>query len=177
MTATALVVDVVELQRRTGTRRPVVASVQLADAGVGERAVVDGRLDVDLVVEAVTEGIAVIGTASGQASGPCRRCLDEVRLPFTLTIREIYERRPTEGETWPIEDERIDLTEMLRELALLTLPLAPLCDEDCAGPDTERFPTGQGEDPDPDVPPARDERRAVLDQLRFAPDDDSDAGR
>ena len=35
----------------------------------------------------------------------------------------------------------------------------------------------EGEDPDPDVPPARDERWAVLDQLRFAPDDDSDAGR
>lgn len=167
MTQATLVVDIVELQRHTGTRRPVAAQLRLADADVGERSIVDGRLDVDVIVEAVTEGISVTGTATGVSRGPCRRCLDDVDESFTLDVREIYERVPTDGETWPIEDARIDLVPMLREMALLSLPLAPLCRDDCAGPDTERFPTGPAEEPDPDARPLRDDRWAVLDQLTF----------
>ena len=90
-------------------------------------------------------------------------------------MREIFERSPSEGETWPIEDERIDLTPVVRELALLSLPLAPLCREDCEGPDAERFPTGPADEPEPgpgeecdaDAPPPRDERWAALDALTF----------
>ena len=44
--ASRLVLDVVELQRRTGTRRDVRASLVLPDLEVGERCVLDGRLDV-----------------------------------------------------------------------------------------------------------------------------------
>ena len=46
------------------------------------------------------------------------------------------------GETWPIRDQRIDLAPAAREAAMLALPLAPLCAEDCAGPVPDRFPTG-----------------------------------
>ena len=117
--ASRLVLDVVELQRRTGTRRDVGASLVLPDLEVGERCVLDGRLDVDLVVEAATEGIVAVGTVRGESRVPCRRCLDDVIEPLEVEMREIFERHPTEGETWPIEDERIDLTPVVRELALL----------------------------------------------------------
>ena len=174
MAQTTLVVDIVELQRRTGTRRPVDAELVLPDTalsedGVGERSIVGGSLAVDVVVEAATEGIVVTGTVSGVSRAPCRRCLDDVDQPFELDMREIFERHPTEGETWPIEDERIDLTPVVRELALLSLPLAPLCRDDCAGPDIERFPTGPAEEPDEPEPeePPRDPRWAALDALSF----------
>lgn len=167
MAQATLVVDIVELQRRTGTRRSVEAELVLPDMDAGERSVVGGRLTVDVVVEAATEGIVVSGTVAGVSRAPCRRCLDDVDSAFELELREIFERHPTEGETWPIEDERIDLTPVARELALLSLPLAPLCRDDCAGPDTERFPTGPAEEPDHDSPPPRDERWALLDQLTF----------
>lgn len=169
-TQSRLVVDVVELQRRTGTRRDVHAALALADLVVGERSIVDGRLDVDLVVEAVTEGIVASGLVAGISRGPCRRCLDDVDEPFELEMREVFERNPSEGETWPIEDERIDLTPVVRELALLSLPLAPLCRDDCAGPEPDRFPAQayvEPEAPDADAPPPRDERWAALDGLTF----------
>lgn len=168
MAQATLVVDIVELQRRTGTRRPVDAELVLSDAAVGERSIVDGRLVVDAVVEAATEGIVVDGTLSGVWRAPCRRCLDDVDESFELELREIFERHPTEGETWPIEDERIDLTPVVRELALLSLPLAPLCRDDCAGPDTTRFPTGPADEPDDDAAePRLDPRWAALDALTF----------
>ena len=167
MAGSALIVDVVELQRRTGTRREVRAEVEMEDLVVGERSVVDGRLAVDLVVEAVTEGIVASGSLTGVSRVPCRRCLDEVDEAFRLELREVFERSPTEGETWPIDDERIDLGPVIREAALLALPLAPVCREDCAGPDADRFPTQLAAEGPADSLPVRDERWAILDSLTF----------
>ena len=158
--ASRLVLDVVELQRRTGTRRDVGASLVLPDLEVGERCVLDGRLDVDLVVEAATEGIVAVGTVRGESRVPCRRCLDDVIEPLEVEMREIFERHPTEGE-------RIDLTPVVRELALLGLPLAPVCREDCAGPEPDRFPAVAHVEPVEDAPAPRDERWAALDDLTF----------
>ena len=169
MVQATLVVDIVELQRRTGTRRPVRADLALSDTEVGDRSVVGGLLAVDVVVEAATEGIVVSGNVSGVSRATCRRCLDDVDEPFQIELREIFERHPTEGETWPIEDERIDLVPVVRELALLAHPLAPLCRDDCTGPDTDRFPTGpaEGTDGPESDEPQRDPRWAALDALAF----------
>lgn len=164
MTVTdTLVVDIVELRRHTGTRREVEAALTLEDMAVADRSVVDGRLDVVLVVEAITEGVVAYGTVSGLTRAPCRRCLDDVDSPMRLDFHEIFETEPTDGETWPIDDERIDLTPVIREVALLSLPLAPLCGDDCVGPEPERFPTGAYEEPEP----VKDDRWAALDELRF----------
>jgi uncharacterized protein len=158
-----LVVDIVEIRRRTGTRRQVSAMLVLDDMAVSDRSVVDGRIDVSLIVEAITEGIVAHGTISGTTRAPCRRCLDDVDGPMTLDFHEIFESEPTDGETWPINDERIDLAPVIREVALLTLPLAPVCDDDCVGPEPERFPTGAYEE----AQPVKDDRWAALDGLHF----------
>ncbi|MDW3219158.1 MAG: DUF177 domain-containing protein [Acidimicrobiales bacterium] len=167
-----LIVDTVEVRRHTGTRRPFVAATRFPDLVAGEFSVVDGRIDVDLVIEAVTEGVSATGYLRGRWTGPCRRCLDPIERPLEIEVREIFERQPTEGETWPIEDERIDLAPVIRESALLALPLVPLCGEDCEGPEPERFPANVEADVDlvAEEPPP-DPRWAALDELRF---DDGD---
>jgi uncharacterized protein len=54
---------------------------------------------------------------------------------------------------------------VLRETALLNLPLAPLCRDDCRGPAPEAFPALPAEDvPAGEAP--RDPRWAALDVLR-----------
>jgi len=158
-----LIVDIVELRRHTGTRREVTAALALPDMAVSDRSVVDGRLDAALTVEAITEGIIAYGVVTGTTRAPCRRCLDDVDSPMRLDFHEIFESDPTDGETWPINDERIDLTPVIREVALLSLPLAPLCGEDCVGPEPERFPTGSYEE----AQPVKDDRWAALDELHF----------
>ena len=159
------VVDLVELRRHTGTRRAVAGRFVVDDAVVGDREVVGGAVEIDLVVEAVTEGVCVTGDVRFAGRGPCRRCLRPVDVDVDVAVQEIFEADPTEGETWPIDDERIDLAPMVREAALLSLPLAPLCADDCAGPEPERFPT-RAPDGDEAEPP-RDERWAALDELEF----------
>ena len=77
-------------------------------------------------------------------------------------------RDSSEGDTWPLENDQIDLGPLLHDTALLTLPLAPLCRDDCEGPAPEVFPTGPaGRDQGAAVEdePAKDPRWAALDDL------------
>lgn len=163
-----LLVDTLEIRRRTGTRREFEATTVLDDLVAGEFSIVDGQLDIDLIVEAVTEGVSAKGTVTGSWTGPCRRCLDPIIERFEADMLEIFERNPSEGETWPIEDERIDLGPVVRETALLAIPLAPLCGPDCTGPDPARYPAEVAADIDlVDAAPAPDPRWAALDALKF----------
>ncbi len=169
--------SVVEDLRHPGVRRHVHRVLDLAGTGTTTaRLRGDGLVDADLVVEAIGDDIVVSGTLGAPWEGECRRCLGEVSGELDVTVREVFERRPTEGETYPLGDGTVDLGPMVREAVLLALPLAPLCSEVCAGPDPERFParppdvdgdddSGQGERP-------RDPRWAVLDELRFDTLDD-----
>ena len=52
----------------------------------------------------------------------------------------MFEPDPVEGETYPLGRDEIDLEPALREALALALPLAPLCDEDCSGPDPDAHP-------------------------------------
>ena len=126
-----------------------------------------GAVDLDLRVEAASGGFVVRGRIGGAWAGECRRCLEEVGGPLDAPVREVFEDSPAEGETWPVADDRIDLAPMVREAAILALPLAPLCSPDCPGPEPDRFPTGPAASaPAPD-PGGRDPRWAALDQIAF----------
>lgn len=169
--------SVVEDLRHPGVRRTVHRTLDLAGAGTSVAEVGgDGAVDAELVVEAVGDDIVVAGTLRAPWVGACRRCLGEVAGTAEVPVREIFERRPTEGETYQLGDGVVDLGPMVREAVLLALPLAPLCAADCAGPDPERFPArspdtevrdGAGEDGADGGEPPRDPRWAALDALRF----------
>jgi uncharacterized protein len=168
---------VTELRRHLGTRREVEASVDLPDLATSTAAVVPGTpIEVDLVLEAILPGVSVSGSVRAQWVGECRRCLEEVRGTAEVDVQEIFERTPTEGETWPLGPDDIDLEPLVREAVLLALPLAPLCREDCEGPAPDRFPTVvegtvEAESEPPEAP--KDPRWAALDELDLADDGDS----
>ena len=126
-----------------------------------------GAVDLDLRVEAASGGFVVRGRIGGAWAGECRRCLEEVGGPLDAPVREVFEDSPAEGETWPVADDRIDLAPMVREAAILALPLAPLCSPDCSGPEPDRFPTGPAASALVPDPGGRDPRWAALDQIAF----------
>lgn len=158
--------DVGELLTRPHTRRSVERAVSLDGLEVAGNRVPDHEpVALDLVLESLPSAIRMTGRVRTRFEGSCRRCLDPLERPLEATVSEIFEVDPTEDETWPIVDDRIDLEPPLREALLLALPLAPLCREDCGGPDPERFPTGVASDADAE--PAPDPRWAALDDLDF----------
>jgi uncharacterized protein len=161
------VINVGEELRHPGQRRELALSGPLTDLALSTtRLADDADVEADLVIEAQGATIIVQGTARAEWVGECRRCLGPTRGEVVVELHEVFEDDPTEGETFPLEGERLDLAPMLRETLALALPLAPLCSEDCAGPDPEDHPVLVPDDADPDARPA-DPRWAALDELRF----------
>lgn len=173
--ARPLTVLVADLLRRPGTRRTERLSVTLDDLAISTSRVPDGAtVTVDVVVESQSASIVVDGTVSAPWTGPCRRCLGEAAGVAIADVREVFEGRPTDGETYPLAGDHIDLEPLVRDAVLLSLPLAPLCSSACPGPapDAVVVVTADGGGPvsgddAADAPMSGDPRWAALDQIRF----------
>ena len=90
-------------------------------------------------------GILVKGTLNTDSELTCSRCLTLFSCPLTMNIEEEY--FPTidlaTGAQLPLPDEPgcftidehniLDITEAIRQYALLAIPMKPLCRENCAG--------------------------------------------
>jgi uncharacterized protein len=161
--ASPFVVGITELLRHPGTRREVVVSAPLDDLGLSSSRVVEGSdIDVRLVLEALNDtSVTATGTIAVEWTGECRRCLATIEGSLETSVKEIFESRPTEGETYRLDGDRLDLEPMARDAVLLALPLAPLCQDACAGPEPQDHPLDSDDDPPPD------DRWAALKQLKF----------
>lgn len=165
------VVNVGEELRHPGHQTPLVLvgpipGIALASA----RVLADADIQFAGTVEAQGATVIVQGAVRATWEGECRRCLEPTGGEIVVELREVFEPEPVEGETFPLDDELIDLEPVLREAVALGLPVAPLCAEDCAGPDPEAHPVGgtEGDDRDGDEQPReRDPRWSILDQLHL----------
>lgn len=176
--ARPLLIRVGDLLQEPGSRRDLECTVDLGALTISTAGTVpDTPVAVDAAVVAMAGGVEVVGSVGYHWHGECRRCLGDITDHTTVEFREIAQRDPLDDEILPIDDDhaggRLDLEPLVRELVLSSLPLAPLCAEDCAGPDPERFPatpedeleTAEGAD-DTGEPP-RDPRWDPLSELRF----------
>jgi uncharacterized protein len=157
---------VADLLAHPGTRRAIHRAVVLGDLATSAASVPpEAEIRVDLVLEAIGGGaLTATGEVSAPWTGTCRRCLGPVSGDASVEVREIFEPRPVEGETYPLAGEQVDLEPMIRDAVLLALPLAPLCADDCRGPAPEAFPTGT-DDGEAEAPV--DPRWAALSELEF----------
>ncbi|MFC1871641.1 DUF177 domain-containing protein [Chloroflexota bacterium] len=90
-------------------------------------------------------GILVAGTINTQAEVICSRCLVTFSCPLALNFEEEYfpvldvvsgipVAVPGEPGSFTIDEHHVlDLTEAVRQYALLVIPMKPLCREDCSG--------------------------------------------
>lgn len=176
MPRSVLQIGVLELRRRPGTQRQVELSTPLPGLAITSAHVPDHTdVAVDVVLEAIDGAVTVTGSVSARWEGECRRCLEPVSGTLEAEVREVYEVRYTEGETYPLVGDEIDLEPVVRDAVLLALPLAPLCRETCPGPVPDAFPTGPaGEErlaaqaaEEAGEEPAGDPRWAALRELRL----------
>lgn len=144
MTIDPFIVNIGALRRTPGARQAVARVGSLHDLAVAASHVPVGTdVSVDAIFEVAGRAIIVTGTVSSAWVGECRRCLGPVTGDLTVSVREVYEPPPRPGEeppevldeaeTYPLANDRLDLSPLARDALLLELPLAPLCRPDCAG--------------------------------------------
>lgn len=165
------VVRVGDLLREPGSRRDVDVAVDADRIETTVAHTVDGSpLELRGEISAMAGGVEVTGTVGFEWAGECRRCLEPVQGRETVSFREVAQRDPVDDEVLPIDGDLLDLEPLVRELVLAGLPLAPLCRDDCSGPDPERFPTTTETAQEAEAEaagPTPDPRWAALEELRF----------
>ncbi len=82
------------------------------------------------------QGLILTGAFEGNISLECVRCLKPYSQHLVWNFTELYSfshKAVNETDLIIPEDAQIDLAEMLREYALLEVPINPICKPDCKG--------------------------------------------
>ena len=105
----------------------------------------DSRVQGEAKLVRTDRGILVKGTLHTEVEVTCSRCLSPFRCSLELNIEEEYFpvidvvsgaslSLPEEPGCFTIDEHHVlNLTEAIRQYALLAIPMKPLCRPDCAG--------------------------------------------
>ncbi|MFB8274306.1 YceD family protein [Nocardia colli] len=138
----AFVLDVRSLGRRAGTMREFQRTITTVERiGLDLVAVpVGAELELDLQLQAVSEGVLVTGTAFAPIEGECSRCLEPFTDTVSVYITELFaypnsttEQTTDDDDSYRMVDDTIDLEPVIIDAVGIELPLQPLCSPDCAG--------------------------------------------
>lgn len=138
----AFVLDVRSLGRRAGTMRELQRTLTTTQRiGLEMIAIpVGAPVELDLRLQAVSEGVLVTGAASGPVEGECSRCLESFTDSVEIQVTELFaypdsttEQTTEDDEVYRMVDDTIDLEPVVIDAIGLELPLQPLCTPDCAG--------------------------------------------
>jgi uncharacterized protein len=115
------------------------------DIQLDEDVKVIGPIDGHVRMRRVDQGLLVDGWVDLTIELTCARCLKQFEQPMHVPFEERF--YPTvdvitgvslpsieEEDVFPInEHHEVDLTEAIRQAVILSIPMMPLCKEDCAG--------------------------------------------
>lgn len=178
-----LVFDTRELGRRPGALKRLSRTVEAPEnLGIEVIGVPSGAdVEIELRLEAVMEGVLVTGTVRAPLKGECVRCLEPLEQRCEAEFQEMFSypdadvrSRPADTgddvededaeETHFLEGDLFDLEPVLRDAVVLSLPMRPVCQEDCPGLCAE-CGARLAEDPDHQHEDAVDIRWAALEGL------------
>lgn len=137
-----LVLDVHELPRRAGESKKIDLSIKLPTALSNGPVVVpvDQEVDLELLLEAVVDGVLVTGEVYLDVEAECSRCLDPVNYEIDAQITDLYVYEDKEvnnddeaDEIRKMQGDLIDLEPALIDAVVLELPTRPLCNDECLG--------------------------------------------
>lgn len=142
----SLTVSVASLPRQEGSAQPWVDDIPAPpDFGLELLKVPEGSpMHIDLMLQSVSEGVLVQGSAQVHLVGQCARCLRDLQYDHSEPITELVyypERKAAfveEGdeeaeEAQEIVNDSFDLEAILRDSIVPNLPFRPLCRPECPG--------------------------------------------
>lgn len=82
------------------------------------------------------QGLIVQANFSAETTLECARCLNDFKYVLSWNLTELYafnEKSVSESELILPDDAHIDLQPLIREYALLEVPINPICKPTCKG--------------------------------------------
>ena len=140
-------IDVLRLVRGILERDDFEATLRLALTDEGLCPAEDGDIfQVSLVLERLHGGIRAHGTVKGSIAMECSRCLERFSQPIDLKFDEVYRLQEgpapakppassevLEDDSYVVYEGILDLNPALNDAIMLSVPMKPLCREDCKG--------------------------------------------
>ena len=173
------IVPLTDLRRKLRSPRRIevrssIPQLTLSDITVDQTS----PIEVDVIIEAVSDGVTAVGTVSARWRGPCHLCLDDVFGDVVAQVHEMFSDVPNDEDVYRLGRENIDLTPMVSDALLLEMPLLAKCPYGGAGvcskapelaADSTDAVAEESEDPaaSSDSGPLADPRWAALDALNF----------
>ncbi|GAA1125635.1 YceD family protein [Microbacterium natoriense] len=163
------ILPVRDIVRHPGEMREHAFTVRLDEQwGEGIVTYAEGsELDLDVRLESVHEGILVSGTAEGEYSGVCGRCLIDIAQPVEVEFQELFAYPGQEETDFEVQDDHVDLETLVRDAAVLSLPFQPVCQPDCLGLDPrtgERLTVSTGTEQAAPIDPRWSALQQITDQ-------------
>ena len=121
-----------DLRSRLGSRRDVHLEIPGDDYQSFLCKVID-TVVCDFTLESVTSGIVIHGLIQGNFGAQCSYGLREIVQPFTVNVNELFEeirirdRDDLDEETYKFKGDDLDISQMLTDAIVPSLPLAPVC--------------------------------------------------
>ena len=132
------VVDLRRLALRPGEEHRDEHEVEVAPLELGGQryVAVPDEIPAELTVTRASNGTVLRLRLTAQLHGPCYRCLEDASLDQAVDAREYQAEDPQGDEELDsayVDDDRLDLSQWVRDSIALALPDKILCRPDCAG--------------------------------------------
>ncbi len=133
MARSSFLLNVSDLLGKEASSRPVTITASVEWKIEMIRLVGDPPLVADLVLHPVSGGIAVTGRVSFVTRDTCYRCLSEAMSDRETSIGALFDTNNDDDESYPLDGHEIDVSQMLRDEVMLSLPIVEDCGDDCPG--------------------------------------------
>lgn len=108
--------------------------VSIHITAVMDAAKLDGPVTGVVRYDAGVRDIMASGRMEYLATATCIRCLVEFEYHGKASFSQLYATEPPSEDVMPITDHgTVDIEEPIRDEVLLSLPLSPICEVECAG--------------------------------------------
>ena len=131
-----------ELPRRAGEMReyslnfpaPEDVGIPLLKIPTGE------QINLDFKAESVDDGVLITGIVRSHAAGECGRCLEKVEMEIDQRFQELFlyasrasDNPDEDDELFFLDGDVADIEIPIRDAVILSMPINPICSQDCEG--------------------------------------------
>lgn len=131
-----------ELPRRAGEMREYTLNFPAPESiGIPLLEIPKGQLlEINFRAESVDDGVLITGSVLSKALGECGRCLDALSINVDQNFQELflYQSRTSDNpdeddELFALDGDVADIEIAIRDAVILSMPINPICVEDCEG--------------------------------------------